>query len=127
MLFPRMHRSKEQHIEAYKEWGQVKGTPVRITIANEQKTVIKPTFVENLRFFFSYQLNFMYWRYFLWNFSGRQNDIQGYGNIMHGNWITGIKFLDELRVGPQENMPYDIAHNKGHNKFYMLPLILGII
>ena len=128
MLFPRMHSKKDQDvIEAYKRWGQVKGTPVRITVGNETTTVMKPTFFENMRFFFSYQLNFMYWRYFMWNFSGRQNDMQGYGNIIHGNWITGIKFLDELRVGPQDNMPFDIEHNKGHNKFYMLPLILGVI
>ena len=128
MLFPRMFSSMEQnHIAAYKEWGQVTGTPIRIKDGNETKTITMPTFAENLRFFFNYQLNFMYWRYFLWNFSGRQNDIQGHGNIIHGNWITGIKFLDELRVGPQDNMPYDISRNKAHNEYYMLPLILGII
>ena len=129
MLFPRMHSSKDQsHLDAYKQWGQVKGTPVTIpTGGGQTKTVMKPTFAENIRFFFDYQLNFMYWRYFMWNFAGRQNDLQGYGNIMHGNWITGIKFLDELRVGPQDNMPFDIAHNKGHNVFYMLPLLLGVI
>ena len=128
MLFPRMHSSSENaHIEAYKQWGQIVGTPVKYKMGNETKTVMKPTFTENLRFFFNYQLNFMYWRYFMWNFSGRQNDLQGHGNVMHGNWITGIKFLDELRVGPQDNMPADIVNNKAHNKFYMLPLILGII
>ena len=128
MLFPRMHSSMEQmHVSAYKEWGQVKGTPVRINLGNETRTVMKPTFAENLRFFFDYQLNFMYWRYFMWNFAGRQNDLQGHGNIIHGNWITGIKFFDELRVGPQDNMPHDITKNKGHNKYYMLPLLLGII
>jgi len=128
MFFPRMYSTKDQmHIDAYKQWGQVKGTPVNITVGHQSHTVMKPTFFENMRFFFNYQLNFMYWRYFMWNFSGRQNDMQGHGNIMHGNWITGIKFLDELRVGPQDNMPYDIVHNKGHNKFYLLPLILGII
>ena len=128
MLFPRMFSSNDQsHISAYKQWGQVTGTPVRIKDGNETKTVMKPTFAENLRFLFDYQLNFMYWRYFMWNFSGRQNDIQGHGNILHGNWITGIGFLDEVRVGPQENMPYDISRNKGHNTYFMLPLILGII
>jgi len=127
MLFPRMHSGDQNHINAYKEWGQISGTPVKINVAGENKTVMKPTFGENLRFFFNYQLNFMYWRYFMWNFSGRQNDMQGDGNIMHGNWITGIKFLDEVRVGPQDNMPYNIAKNKGHNKYYMLPFILGII
>jgi hypothetical protein len=128
MLFPRMYSSAdESHIIGYKDWGDVKGTPVNITVSGETKTVMKPTFGENLTFFFRYQLNFMYWRYFMWNFSGRQNDIQGHGNIMHGNWITGIKFMDEVRVGPQDNMPHDIIENKGHNVFYMLPLILGII
>ena len=127
MLFTRMHSNNPDHINAYREWGQVSGTPVKINSGSETKTVMKPTFAENLRFFFDYQLNFMYWRYFMWNFSGRQNDLQGHGNIIHGNWITGIKFIDELRVGPQDNMPYDIAHNKGHNAYYMLPLILGII
>jgi hypothetical protein len=127
MLFPRMYSSDENHIGGYKSWGDVKGTPVHINVGGETKTVIKPTFGENLTFFFRYQLNFMYWRYFMWNFSGRQNDIQGHGDIMHGNWITGIKFLDEMRVGPQDNMPHDIIDNKGHNVFYMLPLILGII
>ncbi|MDR1116251.1 MAG: DUF2723 domain-containing protein [Tannerella sp.] len=129
MLFPRMYSSVDEgHITGYKEWGEVKGTPVKInTPGVEAKTVMKPTFAENLRFFFNYQLNFMYWRYFMWNFSGRQNDMQGYGNIMHGNWITGIKFLDKARLGPQDNMPLDITENKAHNVFYMLPLILGII
>ena len=130
MLFPRMFSMKDSspsHIDFYKEWGQVKGTPVVFSTGNQTKTVMKPTFAENLRFFFTYQLNFMYWRYFMWNFSGRQNDLQSYGSIMQGNWITGIKFIDELRVGPQDNMPFDIAHNKGHNVFYMLPLLLGLI
>jgi hypothetical protein len=127
MLFPRMFSSEDNHVSAYKEWGQVTGTPVKVKTGNDTKTVQKPTFAENLRFFFSYQVNFMYLRYFMWNFSGRQNDIQGYGNIIHGNWITGIKFIDEMLVGPQDNMPNEIVNNKAHNKFYMLPLILGLI
>jgi len=127
MLFPRMYSSEGRHVEEYKSWGHVQGTPVKVNQCGETKTVIKPTFAENLRFFFDYQLNFMYWRYFMWNFSGRQNDLQGYGEIQHGNWITGIGFLDEPRVGPIDDMPNDIAKNKGHNVFYMLPLILGII
>ena len=90
-------------------------------------TVMKPTFAENLRYFFAYQLNFMYWRYFMWNFSGRQNDIQGNGEVSNGNWITGIPFIDEALVGPQEDMPFDIVNNKGHNVYYMLPLLLGIL
>ena len=127
MFFPRMHSAEPRHIEAYKEWANIKGQPVKFTQCGETKSVLKPTFAENIRFFVSYQLNFMYWRYFLWNFSGRQNDIQGQGEVNHGNWITGIKFIDEMLVGPQDNMPSDIADNKGHNVYYMLPLLLGIL
>ena len=127
MLFPRMYSNDPRHIQAYKEWANIKGERVRYTNCGETQTVIKPTFAENLRFFFSYQVNFMYWRYFMWNFSGRQNDIQGQGEVANGNWITGIKFIDELLVGPQDNLPDDIANNKGHNTYFMLPLLLGII
>jgi tetratricopeptide (TPR) repeat protein len=127
MLFPRMHSKQPTHIEAYKEWAQIKGTPVKFDRHGQMVTVMKPTFAENLRFFFSYQLNFMYWRYFMWNFSGRQNDLQGHGEIINGNWITGIKAIDEVLVGPQDDMPDSIAKNKGHNVYYMLPLLLGII
>ncbi len=127
MLFPRMYSSDPRHIDAYKEWAQVKGEPVRYNYCGETKTAMKPTFGENLRFFFSYQVNFMYWRYFMWNFSGRQNDIQGNGEVLNGNWITGIPFIDTVLVGPQDNMPDDIANNKGHNVYYMLPLLLGIL
>ncbi|MDH6356651.1 DUF2723 domain-containing protein [Parabacteroides sp. PF5-9] len=127
MLFPRMHSSDPRHVSAYKEWAQIKGTPVKFNRCGETVSVMKPTFAENLRFFFQYQLNFMYWRYFMWNFSGRQNDIQGHGEIMNGNWITGIRFIDQALVGPQDDMPFDIANNKGHNVYYMLPLLLGIL
>ena len=127
MLFPRMHSQQANHVEAYKEWAQIKGTPVKHNRHGQAVTVMKPTFGENLRFFFSYQLNFMYWRYFMWNFSGRQNDIQGHGEIVNGNWITGIKAIDEVLVGTQVDMPDDIAKNKGHNVYYMLPLLLGLI
>lgn len=127
MLFPRMHSSEQRHVEAYKSWANVKGKTVRYKEGGETKSVVMPTFAENLRFFFSYQLNFMYWRYFMWNFSGRQNDIQGHGEILNGNAITGIKFIDEYFLGPQDDMPYDIANNKGHNVYYMLPLLLGIL
>ena len=127
MLFPRMYSTSGTHVEAYKEWAQVKGTPVKFNRCGEMTSVMKPTFAENLLFFFSYQLNFMYWRYFMWNFSGRQNDIQGHGEVSNGNWITGIPFIDEVLVGPQEDMPLDIVNNKGHNVYYMLPLLLGIL
>nr|WP_129731080.1 DUF2723 domain-containing protein [Parabacteroides goldsteinii] len=127
MLFPRMYSNVDAHVSAYKEWSQFKGEPVRFNRCGENVTVMKPTFAENLRYFFAYQLNFMYWRYFMWNFSGRQNDIQGNGEVLNGNWITGIKAIDEVLVGPQDNMPSDIADNKGHNVYYMLPLLLGIL
>jgi hypothetical protein len=127
MLFPRMYSSQANHVEAYKEWAQIKGAPVKFDRHGQTVTVMKPAFAENLRFFFSYQLNFMYWRYFMWNFSGRQNDIQGHGEILNGNWITGIKAIDEALVGPQDDMPDDITKNKGHNVYYMLPLLLGLI
>ena len=127
MLFPRMYSSDPRHVQAYKEWAQVKGQPVKYNYCGEMKSVMKPTFAENLKFFFSYQLNFMYWRYFMWNFAGRQNDIQGSGEIEHGNWITGIPFIDNLLVGNQEFLPQDLKNNKGHNVFYCLPLLLGLI
>ena len=86
-----------------------------------------PTQWDNIKFFFSYQVNFMYWRYFMWNFAGRQNDIQSHGEIEHGNWITGIPFIDNVLVGNQELLPSDLKNNKGHNVFFCLPLILGLI
>jgi MFS family permease len=126
-LFPRMYSPDAQHIQGYKEWSNFKGKRVRVPSPQGNKWVVKPTFGENLRYFFEYQVNFMYWRYFMWNFSGRQNDIQGSGGVSNGNWITGIKFIDQYRVGPQDNMPDFMANNKGHNKYYMLPLLLGIL
>ncbi|MBO5656217.1 MAG: DUF2723 domain-containing protein [Rikenellaceae bacterium] len=122
-FFPRMYSPTERHVDAYKAWGNVKGR--RIKFMDEVVTV--PTFGENLRYFFSYQLNFMYWRYFMWNFAGRQSDVQSTGEITDGNWISGIKFIDQLYLGPQDNLPSDIANNRGHNRYYFLPLILGII
>ncbi|MFA5464330.1 MAG: DUF2723 domain-containing protein, partial [Dysgonamonadaceae bacterium] len=122
MLFPRMHSysgnpSFSNHLIGYKMWGGVK---------NERQT---PSMIDNIRFFISYQLNYMYWRYFMWNFAGRQNDIQGDGGITKGNWITGISFIDEyvLGLGPQKDIAPEVADNKARNVYYMLPLILGII
>jgi hypothetical protein len=94
------------------------GTPVAVKI---------PSFADNLNWFFTYQMGFMYWRYFMWNFSGRQNDIQGSGNIRDGNWISGIKFIDDMRLGDQSKLPDSIKDNKATNKLYLLPFILGII
>lgn len=128
-FFPRMWSSMEpSHAEDYMQWGKVKGT--RIQHQGEQgemETIVKPTFAENLRFFFNYQVNFMYWRYFMWNFVGRQNDIQGHGNILHGNWLSGVKFIDEARLGDQDNLPARLANNKARNTYYFLPFILGIL
>jgi hypothetical protein len=100
MVFPRMYSSQRNHVNAYKEWSDFKGTPMRTTDREGKPTIIyKPTFGENMRYFFSYQMDWMYWRYFMWNFAGRQNDIQGHGNIMDGNWLTGIKAIDAQRLG----------------------------
>ena len=90
-------------------------------------TVKVPSQLENIRFFLSYQCNFMYWRYFMWNFAGRQNDIQGNGELEHGNWLTGISFIDNARLGNQSLLPDDLKENKGHNVFYCMPLILGLL
>ena len=126
MLFPRMH--SERHKSNYEEWmGGIKGKNVTIDYIGERKTIKVPTMMENLYFFWSYQVNFMYWRYFMWNFTGRQNDIQGHGELEHGNWITGIPFFDNLRLGDQSNLPTELRENKGRNVFYCLPLLLGII
>ena len=125
MLFPRMYSSS--HAQLYKQWVDVKGHDVPYDQCGEMVMVNMPTQWENIKFFFTYQLNFMYWRYFMWNFAGRQNDIQGSGEIEHGNWITGIPFIDNLLVGNQELLPQDLKNNKGHNVFYCLPLILGLI
>ena len=126
MLFPRMHSSA--HAQAYESWlGGVTGTDVPYDRCGEQVTVKMPTQWDNIRFFLSYQCNFMYWRYFMWNFAGRQNDMQGSGEPEHGNWITGISFIDNWMLGDQSKLPQELKDNKGHNVFYCLPLLLGLI
>ena len=126
MLFPRMHSSA--HAQAYESWlGGVTGTNVPYDRCGEQVTVKMPTQWDNIRFFLSYQCNFMYWRYFMWNFAGRQNDLQGSGEPEHGNWITGISFIDNWMLGDQSKLPQELKDNKGHNVFYCLPLLLGLI
>jgi hypothetical protein len=126
-IFPRMY--SREHVDAYKAWSNFKGKRARYKEyeGGPTRAVIVPTFFENLRFFFTYQVNYMYWRYFMWNFAGRQNEIQGNGEISNGNWISGIKFIDKWHTGPQDHLPDFIAKNKGHNQFYMLPLLLGIL
>ncbi|MDQ3050196.1 MAG: DUF2723 domain-containing protein [Bacteroidota bacterium] len=113
-IFPRMHSNQENHVAAYKEWTGI-------------KTDRTPTMGENLNFFFSYQLGHMFWRYFMWNFAGRQNDLQGHGGINKGNWLSGIKPIDSMRLGPQDKLPQSMTWNKAMNTYYMLPMILGLI
>jgi len=126
MFFPRMY--SEAHSSAYESWmGGVKGTTKSYERCGDMVQVKTPTQLENLRFFLSYQVNFMYWRYFMWNFAGRQNDLQGNGEWEHGNWITGIPFLDNMRLGDQSKLPTELRENKGRNVFYCLPLLLGLI
>lgn len=127
MLFPRMYSADGRHAQAYKDWAEVKGTRVRYEYCGQMKTDYKPTFAENMRFFFRYQCNYMYWRYFMWNFAGRQNDLQGYGDIHKGNWISGIPMIDNARLGDQSTLPKELRENKGHNVYYMLPLLLGLL
>ena len=135
MLFPRMYSESHANYPVaggttnlYEDWlGGIKGRTVPYDQCGEMLMVKIPTQWENIKFFFSYQVNFMYWRYFMWNFAGRQNDIQGNGEIEHGNWITGIPFIDNILVGNQEFLPSDLKNNKGHNVFFCLPLILGLI
>ena len=149
MLFPRMHSASPMHVRAYNSWlgvdpedpasrdgffADFKDVQVPVSysdnIGNVYETTVDgvmPTQWTNLRFFLSYQVNFMYWRYFLWNFAGRQNDIQGNGELEHGNFLTGIPFVDNFLYGDQDLLPDSLKNNKGHNVFYCLPLLLGLI
>lgn len=113
-FFPRMYSSEPRHVNGYKSWSGHKG----------DKT---PSMAENLSYFSAYQISWMYWRYFMWNFSGRQNDEQGHGSPKDGNWISGLNFIDKHHIGDQTNAPSIVTNNPSHNKFYMLPLILGLI
>jgi len=125
-VFPRMWANMEKkYIEDYKRWGNVKGNPIEVQGEEKPETRYVPTFSENLRFFWNYQVIHMYYRYFMWNFAGRQNDNQGSGNKIDGNWKSGIPFLDKSRLGSQD-IP-EIRKNKADNSFYFLPLILGVI
>jgi hypothetical protein len=142
-VFPRMWSTQDRHANEYMYWGgmseaelydirrDAEGNPVASQMGgysyDRSRAIGTPTFGQNMRFFFRYQVGYMYLRYFMWNFAGRQNDIQGHGELTKGNWISGIKFIDSARLGPQENMPESIVDNKGHNKYYMLPLLLGLV
>ena len=114
-FFPRMHSPDPSHIDVYKDYGGFTTTQT------------KPKFSNNIKFFVNYQLNWMYWRYFMWNFAGRQNDIQGNGNVIHGNWQSGISAIDNPRLGDQSKLPDHLKNNKANNKYYLLPLLLGLI
>ena len=109
-----MYSNQGGHIDRYKAWAGIQGDQ-------------KPTFGQNLKFFFSYQVGHMYWRYFMWNFSGRQSDVQGMGGINEGNWITGIPFIDQVRLGEQSKLPDSITKNGAYNRFFLLPFLLGVI
>ena len=109
-----MWSNQPNHINEYKKWADIKGDRT-------------PSFGDNLKFFFVYQMGEMYWRYFMWNFVGRQNDLQGPGGITKGNWISGIKAIDEFRLGPQDKIPEGMKNNRARNTMFFLPFILGII
>ncbi len=138
MLFPRMYSSAPNHPTGYLEWTNLresdlplKEAPVLVDAdGNTLQTaqLPAPSFAQNMRYFFNYQVNYMYWRYFMWNFAGRQNDMAGNGEANRGNWISGIPFIDNFRLGDQSLLPDDFGKgNKGHNVFFMLPLLMGII
>lgn len=120
-FFPRMH--SEAHAQQYGAWVDIKGKNVALP---NGKSVVVPTFAENLSFFFNYQVRYMYWRYFLWNFVGRQNDIQGEGDVLHGNWLSGIPFIDQMYLVNTENIPDELLENKGRNTYFFLPFLLGL-
>lgn len=125
-VFPRMYSKDENHIREYEYWADVVGKQITLNSGSGTRDFTIPTFTENLRFFFRYQLGYMYWRYFMWNFAGRQNDMQGNGNVLNGNWISGIPFIDNSRLGVQEKLPEAIKNNPGRNTYFFLPLIFGI-
>ena len=133
MLFPRMWSKEHSQygankVNLYEDWvGNIKGKKVSYNRGGEISEVIMPTQWENIKFFINYQLNHMYWRYFMWNFVGRQNDLQSHGELEKGNWITGISFIDNILVGNQSKLPSVLKNNKGRNVFFALPLILGIL
>lgn len=125
-VFPRMYSPDPDHETAYKYWGKITGRKFSLGSGANKRSIVCPTFGENLRYFFRYQVGYMYLRYFMWNFVGRQNDIQGNGNNIHGNWISGVNFIDEARLGKLDSIPDDLGKNPGHNTYFFLPLLIGI-
>jgi hypothetical protein len=128
-IFPRMYDGDDKnHVAGYKRWAHIKGERVIYDRGDGQMdTINKPTFGENLSYFYNYQIMHMYARYFFWNFVGKQNDVQGYGNKTDGNWLSGVGFIDNMRLGPQDKIPKQMKENKGRNELYFFPLILGIL
>ena len=127
-IFPRMwSNQRAPHADVYRSY--MGKNPKRITVIDggETKVIEVPTFGDNINFFLKYQIGHMYLRYFMWNFVGRQNDIQGHGDKLHGNWISGISEIDNSRLGDQSLLPINLQNNKGNNKYYFLPLLLGLI
>ncbi|MBR5331842.1 MAG: DUF2723 domain-containing protein [Muribaculaceae bacterium] len=137
MFFPRIYSTDGNHVRGYKDWVNYDSSKARVKTVNMYdskeggmvaKNIALPTFADNLSYFINYQMSHMYWRYFLWNFAGRQNDIQGNGEVTQGNWISGIPFIDNARLGDQSLLPDEYGKgNKGHNVFFMLPLLFGIL
>lgn len=125
-LFPRMYSTDPEHVRQYQYWGRVKGRKVTVRAGGESEQLTIPTFRENLRFFFRYQIGVLYVRYFMWNFAGRQNDIQANGNVMDGNWISGISFIDNARLGDQSSLPPEYKNNPARNRYFFLPLLAGL-
>ncbi|HRN41363.1 MAG TPA: hypothetical protein PK649_04715, partial [Vicingus sp.] len=123
-FMPRMWSSQGHHVEAYKQWSNYKGKNVK---ASNGETIKIPTFGENLAFLFNYQWGHLYWRYFMWNFVGRQNDIQSQGEFINGSWLSGIDAIDSARLGDQSLITTLAKNNPGRNVYFFLPLILGII
>lgn len=125
-LFPRMYSNDPEHIRQYEYWGKVAGRKIAVRSGGGSEQVTLPTFGENLRFFFRYQVGVMYARYFMWNFAGRQNDVQGNGNVMDGNWISGIPFYDNWRLGDQAKLPAENRNSPARNPYFLLPLLAGL-
>ncbi len=128
-IFPRMYSREQRHIDQYKAWsGFTTGKKVQVKGDDgKMKTITLPTFWNNITFFLNYQVNYMYFRYFMWNFSGRQNDMQGNGEVNKGNWISGIPMIDNMRLGDQSKLPELYKNNRARNRYFMLPFILGIL
>jgi len=144
MFFPRIWSNDNSHIDGYLEWAGIKESDVYQPLMDANGQIVrdekghirydrnrpksKPSFAANIRYFVSYQLGHMYFRYFMWNFSGRQDDIQGYGSPLHGNWISGIPPLDNFLTGAKlSKMPLELKNIPSRNTYYLLPFLLGLI